>query len=71
VGVTVGRGRRPVAEDIRHLGFDVSLEDFMRRFIRGALHDKLRAIGVPDAHLSEISVSSCSHDNPVTRRFVR
>ena len=49
----------------------MSLENFLRRFIRGALHDKLRAMGVPDAHLSEISVSSCSHDNPVTGRFVR
>ena len=67
----VGPFRRPVAEDIRHLGFDVSLENFLRRFIRGALHDKLRAMGVPDALLSEISVSSCSRDNPVTRRFVR
>jgi hypothetical protein len=49
----------------------VSLEDFLRRFIRGALRDKLRAMGVPDAHLSEIGVSSCSHDNPLTGRSVR
>jgi hypothetical protein len=38
----------------------VSLEDFLSRFIRDALHDKLRATGVPDAHLSEIRASSCA-----------
>jgi hypothetical protein len=45
----------------------VSLEDFLRRLIRDALHEELRAMGVPDAPLSEISVSSCARDNSMTR----
>ena len=43
----------------------MGLEDLLRRFIRDALHVELRAMGVPDAPLSEASDPSCVRNGPI------
>lgn len=44
----------------------VTLEALLRRLIRDAVHEVVRVQGVPDAPLSETSVSSCFRDGPMT-----
>jgi hypothetical protein len=43
----------------------VALEDLLRRFIRDALHVKSRAMGVPDAPLSEAGDPGCLRSGPM------
>ena len=43
----------------------MALEELLRRFIRDALHEKVR--GVPDVPLSGASDPSCVRDNRTTR----
>jgi hypothetical protein len=42
----------------------VALEDLLRRFIRDALHVEQRAMGVPDAPLSEAGDPGCVRSGP-------
>ena len=42
----------------------MALEDSLRRFIRDALHVEPRAMGVPDAPLSEAGDPGCVRNGP-------
>ena len=42
----------------------MALEDLLRRFIRDALHVEQRAMGVPDAPLSEAGDPGCVRNGP-------
>jgi hypothetical protein len=45
----------------------VALEALFRRLVRAAVYEEVRVKVIPDALLSETSVSSCVRDNWMTR----